>query len=181
MDLTPSAQTVYPTQWALVTEAAAHRDATGGYTYQVTDLISAAAQLARDSGTSLTFQESAGLSSLFGIARAMERAADALTAASDAQPITDSHVSEPPWSRPLSVQTAAPMWQLRAEITYRAPDGSIVTTWGTGIFHNVLPQSVGALRDEATLQFQRMLSKRSEQRNTGGELLSIGRQFLMAV
>ena len=73
------------------------------------------------------------------------------------------------------------MWQVRAEVTYRAPDGTVVTTWGTGVFPRVLSTTVGAMRQELTLQMQRMLSTRDEQHNTGGELLSIGRTFLMAV
>lgn len=181
MELRPSAKLVYPDWWALATTAAATKDQAGGYAYQVTDLQSAVSQIAAAEGISVGLTERAGISSLFGLARSMERAADVLTAAPDTAALTDAHVSEPPWSRPLAVQTAAPMWQLRAEITYRAPDGSVITTWGTGVFHNVLPTTVGALRDESFLQFARMLSNRSEQRNTGGELLNIGRQFLMAI
>lgn len=179
MDLLPSAKGVYPDLWALATYAAAHKDQAGNYSYQVTDLVASLTEIGQLENRTFTFEDHAGVSSLFGIARTMERAADRLTAAPDAAGIDRQHISEPPWSRSLAAQNAAPEWQLRAEITYRAPDGSVITTWGTGIFQKVLPATVGAMRAEATLQFQRMLSQRSEEKNTGGELLSIGRQYLL--
>lgn len=181
MDLSPSAKTAYPTWWQLAAYAAAAKDQAGKYSYQVTDLSSALTEIGLLEGKTVGFTERAGAASLFGIARGMERAADVLTAAARIDELTAAMVSDVPWSRPLTVQTAAPRWQLKAEITYRAPDGTVVTTWGTGVFAGVLPTNVGALRDEAWLQFSRLLSQRSEQRNTGGELLDIGRQYLMAI
>jgi hypothetical protein len=175
------AQNVYSYLWQFIMDAAGSISPATGRSYSSSDVVSAAADIARAEGQQLAFADFTGVAQLYGVARSMETAADALTGAAEHLPITDAHVSEPPWARPLTVQTAAPMWQLRAEITYRAPDGSVITTWGTGVFHNVLPTTVGALRDEAWLQFTRMLSKRSEQRNTGGELLSIGRQYLFSV
>ena len=181
MDLPAQAKAVYTFWWSLVVDAASKINAVTGRISTATDLTAAAASYARQHGQTLAFDDLTGLAQLYGVARTMERAADTLTAAPDEVSIDGSMVSEPPWSRALSVQTAAPKWQLRAEITYRAPDGTIVTDWGTGVFHNVLPPSVGAMRAEALLQFQRMLSQRSEQRNTGGELLAIGRTYLLAV
>lgn len=181
MQLPTSAQGVYSDWWQLATYAAAQRDTQGDYTYTVTDLSSAARDISTAQGSPLAFQDYNGLASLFGVARTMERRADSLTGASTDDNIDSSMVSEAPWSRSYAEQNAAPKWQLRAEITYRAPDGSVTTTWGTGVFQNTLHSTVGQMRDEAWLQFQRMLGKRSEQRNTGGELLSIGRQYLMAV
>lgn len=175
------AQNVYSYLWQWIMDTAGKISPTLGSHYSSAEVVQAAAEIARAEGRPLAFEDNTGVAQLYGLARAMEVAADQLTAAADHQPITDAHVSEPPWSRSASVQAAAPKWQLRAEITYRAPDGSVITTWGTGIFHNVLPTSVGAMRDEAWLQFTRMLSKRSEQRNTGGELLSIGRTYLFAI
>lgn len=181
MDLPAQAKGVYQFWWSLVVDAAAKINAITGRISSSADLTAAAGDIARSRGQSLTFDDYTGLAQLYGVARTMERAADTLTAAPDNVSIDGTMVSEPPWSRPLAAQTAAPKWQLRAEITYRAPDGTIVTDWGTGVFHNVLPPSVGAMRQEAQLQFQRMLSQRSEQRNTGGELLAIGRTYLLSV
>lgn len=181
MDLPNQAQGVYKDWWSLVIDAATKINAATGRISTAAELNAAASDLARARGQALSFQDFTGLAQLYGVARGMENAATVLTGADDSIVIDRTMVSEPPWSRNLSVQTAAPKWQLRAEITYRAPDGTIVTDWGTGIFHNVLPPTVGDLRAEAQLQFARMLSARSEQRNTGGELLSMGRMFLMAV
>lgn len=175
------AQNVYSYLWQWIMDTAGKISAATGGHYASTDVVQAAGEIARAEGRPLAFQDFTGITQLYSTARSMEIAADVLTAAADHEPITDVHISEPPWSRPASVQAAAPEWQLRAEITYRAPDGSVITTWGTGVFRRVLPTSVGAMRDEAWLQFTRMLSKRSEQRNTGGELLSIGRSYLFAI
>ena len=181
MQLSSAAQGVYADWWQLASYAAAQRGSAGEYTYTVTDLISAATEISKSENSPLSFASYSGLSSLFGVARGMERSADNLTGAGTDDALDSSMVSEAPWSRSLSVQNSAPEWQLRAEITYRAPDGTVTTTWGTGVFRNTLHTTVGQMRDEAWMQFQRMLAKRSEQRNTGGELLSMGRQYLMAV
>ncbi len=181
MDLKPSAAAAYPSWWSFITYAASHLDANGDYSYTSADVNEAVGEIARNTGTTVSFQEFTGITSLFSIARGMERAADELTAAPDASPITARMISEAPYSRSLADQQAAPQWKLVAEITYRAPDGTTITSWGTGFFQNTLHTSVGALRDEAWLQFSRMLNKRDEQKNTGGELLNIGRSYLIAV
>lgn len=181
MQLPAAAASMYNTWWALATSAAATRNEDGGYAYGVTDLSSAAAEVSRSVGGQYASPSMPGLSQLFGIARGIERSADTLTGAGDGESITGAMVSEPPWSRPADEQDAAPVWQARAEVTYRAPDGSVVTTWGTGVFYNVLPTDVGSFRAELQLQMARMLSRRNEQTNTGGELLGIGRTYLMAV
>lgn len=182
MDLPAPAQSVYAPLWALVAQAASSINPATGNVYSTTDLSAAASIAYQELGVTVPFQAFTGLAQLYGVARGMENAADVLTAADDTQALdVSSMVAEPPWSRSASVMATTPQWQLRAEITYRAPDGSIVTTWGTGIFSNVLPPTVGALRQEAQLQFQRYLSQRSEEKNTGGELLDIGRTYLLAV
>lgn len=181
MQLPSQAQGVYSDWWQLVSYAAGQKGAQNEYTYTVTDLSSAAKDISATIGRPLSFQGYTGLAQLFGVARTMEVKADVLTGADNEDPLTSGHISEAPWSRSQAQQNAAPRWQLRAEITYRAPDGTVTTTWGTGVFNNTLHSTVGQMRDEAWLQFQRMLGKRSEQRNTGGELLAIGRQYLMAV
>lgn len=181
MDLPPAAASMYtPATWALVTYAAGARTPEGNYAFGVTDVSSAAAAIRGSLGLPGAFS-APGLSQLFSIARGMERSADALTTAADDARITPAMITEPPWSRPAEVQDTTPMYQVRAEITYRAPDGTVVTTWGTGIFANVLPTTVGAMRQELQLQLQRMLSQRDEQHNTGGELLGVGRTFILAV
>lgn len=181
MQLPAAAQNVYKEWWSLASYAAANTSPSTGQLYSSSDLNAAAADVARAQGAPLAFTDFTGLTTLYSIARTIERAADTLTAAADSDALHAGMVSEAPWSRSAHLQAASPMWQLRAQITYRAPDGTVITSWGTGIFQNVLPSTAGALRAEAELQFARMLAARNEQRNTGGELLSIGRTYLMAV
>ena len=181
MELSARAQAVYPQWWDLATYIAAAKDASGAYRLGAFDVPTYLSEVTNLTGQTITFDERAGVQALFGIARTMEVKADRLTALADEDAITGNHISEAPYSRSLALQNASPMYKLVAEITYRAPDGSVITTWGTGFFPNVAPATAGAMRDEARLQFQRMLSKRDEQRNTGGELLSIGRTYLISV
>lgn len=181
MELSANASNAYPDWWQFISYAAAHRDAAGKYDYQIVDIGPAVAEIHQVAGLRIQAGLLPGLSSLFSIARTMEVKADRLTALPDEAAITDAHISEAPYSRSLAEQTASPKYQLRAEITYRAPDGTVITQWGTGIFNNTPPATAGAMRDEARLQFARMLSKRDEQKNTGGELLAIGRTYLIAI
>ena len=181
MELSANAKGAYPDWWQFISYAAAKLDAAGKYAFQIIDIGPAVADIHAQAGLRITPGLLPGLSSLFGIARTMEVKADRLTALPDDAAITDAHISEAPYSRPLAQQLASPKYQIRAEITYRAPDGTVVTQWGTGIFNNTPPATAGAMRDEARLQFARMLAKRDEQKNTGGELLSIGRTYLIAL
>lgn len=181
MLMPPTAAAAYQTWWPLVTSAAAARNPDGSYQYTPADLSSAASAVSKTVGGQYASFNPIGLSQLFGVARGIERSSDVLTAAGDGELISGNMISEPPWSRPAAEQAAAPIWQVRAEVTYRAPDGTEVTTWGTGVFNNVLPTDVGSLRSELELQLARMLSRRNEQTNTGGELLNVGRTYLMAV
>lgn len=181
MPLPTQAQGVYQEWWSLITYAVTHTVPGTDQMYTATDLSQAVKAIADAEGRSLTFQDYTGIAQLYGIARSMERAADVLTLAGDGEPLISDHVSTPPWARDYNVMASAPKWQLRVEVSYRAPDGTVTDTVGTGIFQNVLPTTVGDLRAEAELQMKRYLSKRSEEHNTGGELLSIGRMYLMAV
>ena len=181
MQLPAQAQNVYADWWKFTSYAAAHRDASGAYAYTSTDFISAVSEIARAESRSLGFTDFTGLSQLFGIARTIERSGDRLTGAADSASLTADMIAQPPWARSAGVQSAAPEWQLRAEITYRTPDGLVITDWGTGVFKLALHATVGQMRAEAEFQFQRMLARRTEQRHTGGELLSIGRMQLLAV
>lgn len=181
MDLSANAKLVYPDWWNYVTYAASAKEASGAYSFTTTDLAAAVADISAQAGQTISFNEQAGLASLFGIARGMERAADRLTALPDDGLINQQHISEAPYSRTLAAQNASPMYKLIAEVTYRAPDGSVIQSWATGFFPNVPPRTAGDMRDEARLQFQRMLNKRDEQKNTGGELLAIGRTYLISI
>lgn len=181
MQLLAAAANVYKNWWSLVTYAASTIFPGTGKVYTPADLSAAAADISSREGNPLGFSGYTGLAQLYGIARKIEIAADTLTAAPNDAALDHTMVSEPPWSRDLNLQNAAPKWQLRMEVTYRAPDGSIITSWSTGIFSTVLPSTVGYLRQEATLQAIRFLSKRSDMHNTGGELLGIGRTYLMAI
>lgn len=181
MPLPAQAQGVYAEWWSLVQYAMTHTVPGTDEMYTASDLSRAVKAIADAEERTLSFADYTGIAQLYGIARSMERAADVLTLAGDGDPLIADHVSTAPWARDANVMAAAPKWQLRIETTYRAPDGTVVTTIGTGIFSNVLPVTVGDLRNEAQLQMARYLSKRNEEHNTGGELLSLGRMYLMAV
>jgi hypothetical protein len=147
-------QDTYRSYWQLAQAAATAKAEDGGYAYTVTDLVTAASQLARDAGLSLSFQEGSQLGSLFSIARANDRAGSELLSAAPDSRIKSSMVGSWPTAAPASVQAAQPEYMAKAQFTYTNALGEISTGWITmsGITH--LPPSVSnlALRMQGAAQ-----------------------------
>jgi hypothetical protein len=167
--------------WNFIWPLAAAKTEDGAYGFAATDISSIAKSQAAATGEQLTFEDYRNMAVIFGWARRIETAADRLTAAADEHTIEASHVAEAPYARPYTVQAAEPKWRLLQEYQVRLPDGNVITDWGTVTFDLVLPATVGDMRAEAELVLKRYLAKRSEERNTGGELLGLGRSKLLAV
>lgn len=181
MQLPNAASTVYKQWWSTVSGWANLVNPDTGGRYQVTDVTAAAAEIARAEGSQFGRYGIPGISQLWSLALGIEKAADTLTAAPDEAALTSSMFAEAPWSRDQFVQDAAPMWKVQAEITYTDPQGNVLTGWTTGVFHTVLPTTVGALRDELQLQIQRMLTTPAPGTPRTGTLLDIGRTKLLQV
>lgn len=145
MALPPEMQDTYRSYWQFAQQAATAKDQDGGYTYTVTDLVTAVSQVARDAGQSLSFQAGSQLGSLFAIARANDRAASELLSAAPDSRIKTSMIGSWPTAAPASVQATQPEYMAKAQFTYTNALGEISTGWITmsGITH--LPPSVSNL------------------------------------
>lgn len=174
MALPDQAAAAYPRWWSTALYAASHD-------FTSTDLVSAAADIARQEGQPLTFSEGTGIAQLYGYARNIATAADRLGAADDSAPITGDMISQAPFASSVQVQQAIPVWYAQTEVTYLDPEGNEVTGWRTWIKTQVLPTSVGALRQRIADDLGDLLSQNTIGSPASGQLTSIGQVRLMAV
>lgn len=174
MALPEQAAAAYARWWTTALYAADH-----GFTS--TDLVAAAADIATQEGQPLTFSEGTGIAQLYGYARNIATAADVLSAADDSSPITGNMISEAPFAATVQVQNTIPVWYAQTEVTYIDPEGNQVTGWRTWIKTQVLPQSVGALRNRIADDLGDLLSQNTIGSPVSGQLTSIGAIRLMAV
>ena len=181
MPLPDELQTPYRQWWQLVQTAASPNPDTGNYDYSVTDLITAAADLARSAGQALSFATGTALSRLFGTARGMERTADALTGAALESGIDSSMVATAPWSRSETEMAAEPVYQVKTLATINLPDGTQTQQWFTATFTGVLPLTVGDMQDEITRQIEDSLLNPRYKDMTFGTVSSLDRLMALAV
>jgi hypothetical protein len=144
--LTVLQQQAYRNWSQLISAAASTRTDTGGYAYTVTDLVSAASELARAAGSALSFAESSAISQLFGQARRSANAAAALTTADLTSSIESGMIGEWPTAAPLDIQAIQPEYMAKASFTYMSALGEEMQGWVTITGINNLPASTGTLR-----------------------------------
>lgn len=124
-----------------------------------TDVIAAAADIARQEGGSLSFTESQAIAVLYGYAKRMSNAADALQSASDDDPVGADVIGIPPWARDEQESNAIPIWHTTFEYTYIDADGVQQTDYRTSIFKVTFPGTVGELKDAVDEDAQAMADK----------------------
>lgn len=171
----------YKRFWSLAAYAAYSEQPSAQPRFISSDVIAAAADIARQEGQPLSFTDAQVVGSMYGHARTMERASAAITFAADQDSIDNTMVSEPPWASAITTQVTVPMWEARAQITYTDPDGLSITAWRTVIIPQVLPDTVGGLRDLMASRFQDMLRTQTTRSPSVGTLSSIGKTYLMSV
>lgn len=138
--------------WGLAQSAAS-----GGFT--VTDTISAASEIARSQGTSLTFEESRAISQLYGFARRMENASNALQDMSAGDVIDSEQISVPPWARDEAAMLTAPIWHATFEFQYVDAAGQLQTDFRTSVFDMTMPDTFGGLADALEQDGEAMAAK----------------------
>jgi len=143
--LPPEAEKAYGQWWQLAYSAATSKDDTGRYQFTVTDLVSAAARIARDAGEAISFATSAALGQLFGVARRSGRAIDALAGAGPDQAIDSSMIAEWPTAAGPNIQAAQPRYDVKAQFTYTAATGFEQVSWVTLSGVTQLPETTGLL------------------------------------
>lgn len=145
MALTPNEQAAYGKLWNFIQAVAPARSDTGGYAYQSSDILSAAAQLAREAGQALSFAEAQGVFGLVSLARSQATAIDALNSAAPGQAIDASMIARWPTAASLEVQAAQPQYMAKAQFTYTNNLGDQATSWITLTGMTELPMSADAL------------------------------------
>ncbi len=145
MPLPPEAEKAYGQWWQLAYHAATSQDDTGRYQFAVTDLIAAAAQIARDAGEAISFATAAALGQLFGVARRSGRAIGALAGAGPDQAIDSSMIAEWPTAAAPGIQAAQPRYNLKFQVSYTDLVGIPQSRWFTLAGITQLPNLVSGL------------------------------------
>lgn len=145
MPLPPELQDTYRQFWSFAQAAASAKDEQGNYQFRSTDLVSAVSEALSAQGQSASFQTNSQLVTLFGLARASDRANVALFNASPDQIIDSTMVSQWPTAAPISIQDAQPEFMARGAFTYTNQIGEISTGWVTLTGITQLPPTQGNL------------------------------------
>lgn len=131
MALPPELQDTYRSWWQLITHAAQTKAPDGGYAYTVADVQAAASEILAESGQSRPFSLGPQLSTLFGIARANDRAIGNLTAAAPGDTIDTSMVANWPTAAPEFISDIQPEFMAKASFTYTNAIGEQSNGWIT--------------------------------------------------
>lgn len=172
---------VYKRFWSLASYAAYSEDEASTPRFISSDVVAAASDIARQEGNPISFEDAQTMTRMYGAARSMERASAAITFAADDAALQSHMISTPPWSSSLQTQVTVPLWEARAQITYTDPQGLEITAWRTVIIPQVLPDTVGGLRDLMASRFQDMLKTQTTRSPSVGTLTTIGKTYLMSV
>jgi hypothetical protein len=143
--LTPNEQAAYSKLWNFVSAVAPDRTDTGSYTYTSSDILSAAASIAREAGQSLSFAESSGIFGLISLARGQANAIDALNSAAPNQAIDASMIAQWPTAADAEVQAVQPSYMAKGQFTYTDALGQQQSAWVTLTGLTGIPVSADAL------------------------------------
>jgi len=146
MPIPPELTDTYRQYWAFAQAAARAKDEQGGYQFRSTDLVAAVSAALSAQGESASFQTNSQLVTLFGLARASDRANVNLFNATAEQSIESGMISQWPTAAPLSIQSVQPEYTAKAQFTYTNMIGEISTGWVTLTGISQLPPTVGNLQ-----------------------------------
>lgn len=140
-----------------------------------TDTVGAASDIAQAAGRSLTFEEGTAIAQLYGYARRIFNASDALQSTAPDAGITPDIMAIPPWARDEQVMATVPIWHTTFEFTYIDQAGNQVTEFKTSVEDMTFPATVGELQDNVQADAEAMAAK------YGVQLVSINLISLLAV
>lgn len=151
-----------------------------GYTFQLNDFSAAAAEIRGTPG--LANYNPIGVSQLFARARTIANSSLTLTNADDSARLDDSMKALAPWAGDPAARGGIPVWQIKAEVTYTDAEGVSYTETLTAMESQVLPSTVGGLRNLAKIKFQSLLDAGANTRYPEeAQLVSIGRMTILEV
>lgn len=177
MALPPEMNDTYRNYWSLVESAAAAVDEQGRFAYQVTDVVAAAADLARSAGQSLSFAQGSQISSLFALARGNVRASDTLASAGGQEPIGAGMIGEWPTAASADVQAAQAQYMAKGAFTYTNVLGEQAQGWITLTGISQLPSSVANLQLRMQGAAMSAYSKSPEEGGTPGTDAEVMAEF----
>lgn len=124
--------------WDLVNGAAQQ-----GFT--ATETVQLASGIAADLGGKLSFDENKAIAQLYGYARRIINAGNALQSSSPALGITSDMIATPPYARDIAEQVTYPLYHVKFEYVYLDQAGNKQTAIKTSVFPDTLPSTVGDL------------------------------------
>lgn len=130
--LNDTQKSVFGYWWNLITDAA-H----GGFT--ATETISAANDVARNLGGSLTLEDNAAIATLYGYAKRMDNAAAQFQAAGTDAFITPDMIATPPYARSEQEQATFPQYHVQFYYEYIDRSGR----QQVGIRTSIIPMAIG--------------------------------------
>lgn len=150
--LSESQRTALGYWWNLITDAVRE-----GFT--ATDTISLANQVARDLGSSLNPQVNRDIATLYGYARRIDNASQALQAATPDLGITSDMMSVAPYARDDQERNTYPLYHVKFEYVYLDQAGNRQTAIKTDAFPLMLPGTVGELTAQVHDDAEAMANK----------------------
>lgn len=145
--------------------------------FQAGDLQAAARDIAAENDITLPFTTYTSLATLYGYARRMSNASDAVHAADDADYIVTDHIAIPPWARDQQPMNTSPIWHVSYQMTYLDENGIQQTDFKTSVFEHPqpFPQTIGELREAIEGDAQVLADK------YGVQLLNVDLHQILAV
>lgn len=137
-NLSESLRTALGYWWNLITDAVREG-------FSASDTISLANQVARDLGGSNTPQVNRDIATLYGYARRIDNAGNALQGASPDKAIDSSLMATAPYARDIQEQNAYPLYHVKFEYVYLDSAGNQQTSIRTDAIPLALPGTVGEL------------------------------------
>lgn len=139
--LSESQRTALGYWWNLITDAVSQG-------FSLTDTTQLANQVASDFGASLSFQENAAISTLYGYAKRMDNAAISFQQAQPGDAITSEMVALAPYARDEAERNSYPLYHVKFYYTYIDASGNEQTAIRTSVQPMQLGSDVQSVLDE---------------------------------
>lgn len=171
-NLIPTVRTALGRYWSEIFGGAALRLNTADL---FNNIRSRAAQL----GLPSVGVSASAISTLRGYAGRMLSAAGRLNRAPDSAIITERHLAEAPWARPLTEQNTLPIWHAIFDHTIQKDDGSVSTIKQTIVFTGTLPDTIGDLRSQVAQEAALMAAEATGESEGTPHGMSLGVDNIM--
>lgn len=150
--LSESQRTALGYWWNLIIDAVAAG-------FSATDTTSLANMVAKDLGSSLTRQANNDIATLYGYAKRIDNAGNALQAAEPGKGIDSSMLAVAPYARDDQERAAYPVYNVKFTYEYLDANGVRQSTTRTDAIKMTLPGTVGELTERVLSDAEAMANK----------------------